>query len=74
METFVLLKFRDLKEVGRYIQVVYLEYIDFQQAYFQVQFIVATEANNIFIIIRHSTINRVTYERNMVNEKQSRRL
>ena len=66
MEISVLLKFRDLKEVGRYIQVVYLGYIDFQQAYFQVQFIVAnfstvvsTEANNIFIIIRHSTINRV---------------
>ena len=41
MEISVLLKVSDLKEEGRYIQVVYIEYINFRQASFQVQFILA---------------------------------
>ena len=81
MEISVLLKVSDLKEEGRYIQVVYIEYINFQQASFQVQFILAnfstvvsTEANNIFIRVRNNNINRVACERNMETEKKNRNL
>ena len=35
----VLIKFNDLFEIEKYIQVPYLEYRDRQQAYFQIQFI-----------------------------------
>ena len=35
--TSVLLKFASLLEVESYVQVVYLEYRDIQQSYFQVQ-------------------------------------
>ena len=34
----VLMKFNDLSEIEKYIQVAYLEYGDRQQAYFQIQF------------------------------------
>ena len=34
-----LMKFNDLFEIEKYIQVVYLQYRDRQQAYFQIQFI-----------------------------------
>ena len=81
MEISVLLKVSDLKEEGRYIQVVYIEYINFQQASFQVQFILAnfstvvsTEANNIFIRVRNNNINRVACERNMETKKKNRNL
>lgn len=81
MEISVLLKVSDLKEEGRYIQVVYIEYINFQQASFQVQFILAnfstvvsTEANNIFIRVRNNNIHRVACERNMETEKKNRNL
>lgn len=36
--------------------------------------VVSTEANNIFIKLRHNTVNRVAYERNMATEKQKKRL
>ena len=36
--TSVLMKFNDLFEIEKYIQVAYLEYRDRQQAYFQIQF------------------------------------
>lgn len=81
MEISVLLKVSDLKEEGRYIQVVYIEYINFQQASFQVQFVlvnfstvVSTEANNIFIRVRNNNINRVACERNIGTEKKNRNL
>ena len=81
MEISVLLKVSDLKEEGRYIQVVYIEYINFQQAFFQVQFVlvnfstvVSTEANNIFIRVRNNNINRVACERNIGTEKKNRNL
>lgn len=81
MEISVLLKVSDLKEEGRYIQVVYIEYINFQQASFQVQFVlvnfstvVSTEANNIFIRVRNNNINRVACERNMETKKKNRNL
>lgn len=81
MEISLLLKVSDLKEEGRYIQVVYIEYINFQQAYFQVQFVlvnfstvVSTEANNIFIRVRNNNINRVACERNIGTEKKNRNL
>lgn len=81
MEISLLLKVSDLKEEGRYIQVVYIEYINFQQASFQVQFVlvnfstvVSTEANNIFIRVRNNNINRVACERNMETEKKNRNL
>ena len=32
------MKFNDLSEIEKYIQVAYLEYGDRQQAYFQIQF------------------------------------
>ena len=38
----VLMKFNDLFEIEKYIQVAYLEYRDRQQAYFQIQFIEVT--------------------------------
>ena len=38
-ETSVLMKFRDLYELDKYLQVAYLEYRDKQQAYFQLQFV-----------------------------------
>ena len=81
MEISLLLKVSDLKEEGRYIQVVYIEYINFQQASFQVQFILAnfstvvsTEANNFFIRVRNNNINRVACERNMETKKKNRNL
>lgn len=81
MEISLLLKVSDLKEEGRYIQVVYIEYINFQQASFQVQFVlvnfstvVSTEANNIFIRVRNNNINRVACERNIGTEKKNRNL
>ena len=81
MEISLLLKVSDLKEEGRYIQVVYIEYINFQQASFQVQFVlvnfstvVSTEANNIFIRVRNNNINRVACERNMGTEEKNRNL
>ena len=40
--TSVLMKFNDLFEIEKYIQVRYLEYRDRQQAYFQIQFIEVT--------------------------------
>ena len=40
--TSVLMKFIDLFEIEKYIQVAYLEYRDRQQAYFQIQFIEVT--------------------------------
>ena len=40
--TSVLIKFIDLFEIEKYIQVAYLEYRDRQQAYFQIQFIEMT--------------------------------
>ena len=33
------MKFRDLYELAKYLQVAYLEYRDRQQAYFQLQFV-----------------------------------
>ena len=36
--TSVLMKFNDLSEIEKYIQVAYLEYGDRQQAYLQIQF------------------------------------
>ena len=35
----VLMKFRDLYELEKYLQVAYVEYRDRQQAYFQLQFV-----------------------------------
>ena len=40
--TSVLMKFNDLFEIEKYIQVRYLEYKDRQQAYFEIQFIEVT--------------------------------
>ena len=40
--TSVLMKFNDLLEIEKYIQVAYLEYRDRQQVYFQIQFIKVT--------------------------------
>ena len=40
--TSVLMKFIDLFEIEKYIQVAYLEYRDRQQVYFQIQFIKVT--------------------------------
>ena len=40
--SFVLMKFNDLFEIEKYIQVTYLEYRDRQQSYFQIQFIEVT--------------------------------
>ena len=40
--TSVLMKFNDLFEIEKYIQVRYLAYRDRQQAYFQIQFIEVT--------------------------------
>ena len=37
--TSVLMKFRDLYELEKYLQVAYLEYRDRKQAYFQLQFV-----------------------------------
>ena len=43
--TSVLMKFNDLFEIEKLIQVAYLEYRDRQQAYFQIQFIEVTVAS-----------------------------
>ena len=40
--TSVLMKFNNLFEIEKYIQVAYLEYRDRQQVYFQIQFIKVT--------------------------------
>ena len=37
--TSVILKFSDLQEVEKYIQVFYLEYKTLEQSYFQLQFV-----------------------------------
>ena len=37
--TSVLMKFNDLFEIEKYIEVAYLEHRERQQAYFQIQFI-----------------------------------
>ena len=42
----VLMKFRDLYELEKYLQVAYLEYRDRQQAYFQLQFVEVNVGSN----------------------------
>ena len=44
--TSVLMKFRDLYELEKYLQVAYLEYRDRQQAYFQLQFVEVNVESN----------------------------
>ena len=44
--TSVLMKFRDLYELEKYLQVAYLEYRDRQQAYFQLQFVEVNVGSN----------------------------
>ena len=45
-ETSVLMKFRDLYELEKYLQVAYLKYRGRQQAYFQLQFVEVNVGSN----------------------------
>ena len=53
--TSVLLKFASLLEVESYVQVVYLEYRDIQQSYFQVQSLNIDVNRNSFWVFFHTT-------------------
>ena len=66
----VLLKFRYIFEIEKYIQVAYLEFRDKQQMYFQAQFIrLKTEAIDMLSIFsKHkNSIRRKNYQNNSTN-------
>ena len=66
----VLLKFRYIFEIEKYIQVVYLEFRDKQQTYFQAQFITlrAEAIDTLSIFPKHkNSIRRKNYQNNSTN-------
>ena len=66
----VLLKFRYIFEIEKYIQVAYLEFRDKQQIYFQAQFVrLRTEAIDMLSIFsKHkNSIRRKNYQNNSTN-------
>lgn len=76
--TSVLLKFRNLSEVEKYIHIAYLEYRDIQRLYFQIQFLrvnlSSAEISNTYSQYRFS-IRRSNYQKNasVVNRKRRER-
>ena len=74
-ETSVLLKFRNLREVQRYIQVAYLGYSEIQRLYSQIQFsrlnLSATERSNTYSQYRLN-ITRSNYQRKPICSKRNK--
>ena len=65
VETSVLMKFRNLYELDKYLQVAYLEYRDKQQAYFQLQFVEVNvrSSEKVEIYTQHVRTVRLTHDR-----------
>ena len=69
------MKFRDLYELEKYLQVAYLEYRDRQQAYFQLQFVEVNVGSNekVGIYSQYVRTVRLAHEREYsadINRKQ----
>ena len=69
------MKFRDLYELEKYLQVAYLEYRDRQQAYFQLQFVEVNVGSNekVDIYSQYVRAVRLAHDREYsadINRKQ----
>ena len=74
-ETSVLMKFRDLYELEKYLQVAYLKYRGRQQAYFQLQFVEVNVGSNekVDIYSQYVRAVRLAHDREYsadINRKQ----
>ena len=73
--TSVLMKFRDLYELEKYLQVAYLKYRGRQQAYFQLQFVEVNVGSNekVDIYSQYVRTVRLAHDREYsadINRKQ----